>query len=394
MDLKEKRAGLIEKAQTILAKDDVTPEELQEVEGLKSQIEGLSARLKSASEFADLAASLDELEPMDPKAAAKSLGEHFFKTVGDKFKASRGIKGITVSAPEFKANTDTVDRPAGRELVTSDVIPGFVQAPRDRLLLTDILGRYNLSGNMVTYWEEPTIEGDFKTVAEGAKKPQMSVSDPVKRVESLSKIAGFWTATDEMLEDEAYLVSAINNLLTYKHDLALENQLLNGLGSGTDIKGLLNRERVQTLEQGKDTLGDAIFKAITKVQIGSGMNADAIVINPADWQTLRLSKDSNGQYFAGGAFTGAYGNGGFQMQPNPWGIKPVITPRIAKGTALVGNFRMGAQAAFKGGLRIDSTNSHAENFTSNLTTFRLESRALLIVQVPTAFVKLTLADED
>lgn len=400
MDLKEKRAGLIKQAQQILAKADVTSEDLETVDGLKAEIEQLSARLKAANEFADLAASFDQTE--DAPAAnikAGSLGEHFFKSVGEQFKASRGIQGVTVSAPEYfkeEARGDdnsllkVVARPTDRELVTSDVIPGFVQAPRDRLMIADILGKYAISGNTVTYWEEPTVEDDFKMIAEGKQKAELQPGAPKKVVESLAKIAGYWTVTDEMLEDEAYLVSAINNLLTYKLELAFENQLLNGDGVGANIKGLLNREKVQNLNQNHEPITDTIFKAMTNVQTGSGMSADAVVINPADWQELRLSKDQSGQYYAGGAFTGAYGNGGLQIAPNPWGLTPVITPRIKKGTALVGNFRMGAQVALKGGLRLDASNSHANNFTSNLTTFRLERRALLMVPTPTAFVKVTL----
>jgi hypothetical protein len=56
---------------------------------------------------------------------------------------------------------------------------------------------------------------------------------------------------------------------------------------------------------------DDIFAAMMTVKGASNYNADAIVINPADYQRLRLAKDggNSGQYYGGGYFYGPYGNG-------------------------------------------------------------------------------------
>ena len=394
MNLKNQRRDFIVKAQEILAKADVTAEDLRAVEEIKQQVATIDERLKAAGDFAALADSLDggEEEPAGEETPAKSLGEHFFKHAGAQFKSARGVSGLTVSAPEYvKANTDVAKLPGTHVEATTDYIQGFTSAGGNRLFLRQVLGDYTISGNTVTYWEEPAIEGDFDEIAESGTKAQLHPADPVKRTESLSKIAGFWTATDEMLEDEEYLVSVINNTLMHKLRVKEENLLLNGTGS-TGIKGLLNREGVQTLQQGSgEHIADTIFKAITKIALATDLTADALVMNPADWEALRLGKDSNGQYYGGGYFTGAYGNGGTVLAPSIWGIAPVLSPRIAKGTVLVGAFKGGAQVAQKGGLRLESTNSHADNFVTNRTTFRLEQRELLMVPVPSAFVKVTAA---
>lgn len=394
MNLTEERSGLIKKAQSILAKgSEITEEDLELVRGYKSSIQKLTDRINAASDFSAFAKSLDQVDEAPAKQKATSLGDHFFKSVGAQFRAQKSLSNAQVSAPEYdvKANTDTAIRPATISELSTDFVREFVPATRRRLTVRDLLGQFNLSGSSVSYWEEPGIEGDFTTVAEGGAKPQLHPIDPVKHNETLTKIAGFWTTTDEMLEDEEYLVSAINNLLTYKLDLFEENQLLNGDGAGSNIKGILNRNNVQVLAQGSDTLADAIFKAITNVSTVSGYTADAVVMNPADWQTLRLAKDTNGQYYGGGMFYGPYGNDMVQIEPSPWGVTPVITPAIAKGTALVGAFQLGAQTASKGGLRVEFTNSHANDFTENKVTFRLEKRELLMVPSPKSFVKVTLA---
>jgi hypothetical protein len=46
--------------------------------------------------------------------------------------------------------------------------------------------------------------------------------------------------------------------------------------------------------------------------VSAFVDPSAIVMHPTDWQAIRLLKDANNQYFAGGPFTAAYGNGPVQ----------------------------------------------------------------------------------
>lgn len=78
-------------------------------------------------------------------------------------------------------------------------------------------------------------------------------------------------------------------------------------------------------------------------------------------------------------------------QPNLWGLRTVVTPSIAQGTALVGAFSQAATVYRKGGVRVESTNSHSDDFTHNLNTVRVEERIGLAVPVPSGFAKVNLA---
>src|SRR5699024_4360400 len=112
----------------------------------------------------------------------------------------------------------------------------------------------------------------------------------------------------------------------YLLSLAEENQLLNGSGTGNNVEGLLLRDGVQDESAASDAdQADAIFRAMTKVQTATGLSADGLVINPADYQALRLAKDGNDQYFGGGFFQGQYGNGGILSQPPVWGLRTVVS---------------------------------------------------------------------
>ncbi|MDN6233897.1 MAG: phage major capsid protein, partial [Bifidobacterium crudilactis] len=196
-----------------------------------------------------------------------------------------------------------------------------------------------------------------------------------------------------MAEDADYVVSEINSTALYDLQLREELALLSGDGTSNSIKGVLKRDGIQTVANvSKGTISDPdlIFKGISAVQEVTGFAADGIVINPADYQAIRLSKDSNGQYFGGGFFAGQYGNGGIMQNPSLWGLRTVVSASIPKGTVAVGAFAIAAKVFRKGGVRIESTNSHGDNFTNDQITVRLRERLGLQVKYPAAIAKVTL----
>ena len=417
MNLKEKRAEAYAKAQGIIdgAKADgveLTPEQATEVQALIEQVKGFDEQIAAALKGDQLLSALDALgsasaaaggdesadEPGAPKGftasgrKSVSLGEHFIKEAGEALTQVKGRR-FSLSAPEFKAATDThtiSDWTAGTPYLT-DFDRTIVQGYRPKLVIADLLGKGQISGNAITYLVERAAEGDFAGVAEGAAKPQLHFLEPEAKTDALKKIAGWIKVSDELIEDAAFLKTEIDNRLLYKLGNFEEQQLLNGSGSGQNQLGILNRSGIQTeTSAAPDDDADAVFRAITKIATASGLNADGIVINPIDYQKFRLSKDANGQYFGGGFFSGQYGNGGVPMDPPLWGQRTVVTPAIAAGTVLVGAFTQAATLYRKGGVRVESTNSHDDDFTNNLVTIRAEERIALAVRQPLGFVKLTL----
>jgi HK97 family phage major capsid protein len=193
-----------------------------------------------------------------------------------------------------------------------------------------------------------------------------------------------------MADDLPYIVSEINQHAQYNLLLQEELQLLSGTGNNADIKGLMNRTGVQTLGQGKDADPDRIFHATTLISTATGFPADAVVINPTDYEAIRLSKDGNQQYYGGGFFAGQYGQGGILQNPALWGLRTIVTPSVPAGTVLVGAFKAGGMVFRKGGLRAESTNSNENDFTNDKITFRVKERLGLQVKYPAAFVSVAL----
>lgn len=404
MNLTEQRESAVKAARDIVdgakaANRELTPDEMKSVNEKLDEIRTVDERLKAVRDGEAIVKALGELsadggDRRDQSGQAKSLGEHFIKHVGAKLAGIKGISGASVAAPEFKANTDTqVTTGSVFAPVLTQVDRTIIQAVRPRLVVADLLGSGTISGNAVTYFVEGALEGAFTTVAEGAAKPQLHVVDPTAVTDTLKKIAGWTKFSDEMLEDLDFIVSEINQRLLYELAKFEEAQILGGNGTGTNLLGLLNRSGIQTEARGTvasgDTVADTIFRAMTKVSTGAGLDADGIVINPSDYQSLRLSRDANGQYYGGGFFAGQYGNGTLQDNPPLWGLRTVITPAITAGTVLVGAFGQAATVYRKGGVRVESTNSHASDFTSNLVTVRAEERIALAVRRPAGLVKTT-----
>jgi len=410
MDLKTQRAAALKAAQDIIdsAKSDgreFTDEEATTIETKHGEAKDLGEKIERATKSAKLVSDIGALGSSDDgndepsTSGAKSLGEHFVKSVGTEgLSRVKTISGATISAPEWspssKAATDVNSTPGSLAPWGTEFDRSVARAFR-RPVVSDLLGVGTISGNAVTYLVEGAVEGSFATVAEGGAKPQFHIADPTTRTDALKKIAGFLKFTDEMAEDFPFWQSEINERGLYMLALAEENQLLNGAGTGSTVEGLRNRSGVQTEAAASIAdNADALFRAITKVQTATGLSADGIIINPLDYQRLRLSKDANEQYFGGGFFAGQYGNGGIVEQPPLWGLRTVVSAAAPAGEALVGAFAVATTVYRKGGVRVESTNSHVDDFTNNLLTTRIEERVALAARVPAAVVKVTQLDTD
>lgn len=408
MNLKAQREAALKAARDIAerAKKEnrgFTDEERSEVDANLAKADELEAQIKAAADDEALVARLNsfgapDADDGDRETAAKSLGEHFVKHIGaEGLSRVKTVTGAVAAAPEFKAADDTHATPGGA------VAPWLTEYDRTivrafrRPVVSDLFGSGTIGdgSNAISYLVEGAVEGALATVAEGGAKPQFHVADPTPKTDPLRKIAGVLKFTDEMIEDAAFLVSEINERGLYLLALEEENQLLNGSGSGSQIEGLLNRSGIQTeAAADADDVPDALFRAMSKVQTATGLTADALVINPADYQALRLRKDGNSQYYGGGYFQGQYGNGDIDWQPPVWGLRTVVSAAVAAGRAVVGAFGTAATVYRKGGVRVESTNSHADDFTNNLVTTRIEERIALAVRIPAAFVDVDLSGEE
>lgn len=365
------------KAALVEAKDG---EDATALQSAIDEFKAAEAAKKSADEADALIASLanpKEEKKMDQTIATpKSLGE--FALANLKLDAMRAGEAKSAGTDfGFKAATDVhVSTPV--EVIDRNV----VDIARD-LAIRSLFGAETISGTALKYFVMGATEGAPAEVAENGAKPQFHIPY-TPATATLEKIAGWFYETDELIEDNEFLRSAIDNRGIFALDKAIEAYLMTEL---------LGTSGIQTIAQAPTA--DNIFQAIMSVKTATNYDADAIVINPTDYQTLRLAKDggTTGQYYGGGYFYGPYGNAEVMRQPGLWGLNTVVTTAVAAGTVLVGAFKQGASVVTKAGegARVEVVTGDHDDRTHNRVTVIVEERLALATRVPGAFVKVKAA---
>lgn len=373
-----------------------TDDERKDVDALMAEARSLKARIDHAkgddsirAEMAKWVGSSSTAQAVDATAlttaAPKSLGEQFVASEAMTYlqrTSGKRIGAWSTPGVELMATTLDTSTGSGGKLIVSDYQPGILPLLFKRLVIADLIAPGTTDSNSITYMKETTFTNAAAPTSEGAAKPESTlVFDQV--TDSVRKIAHFLPVTEEMLEDVAQIRSYIDQRLRLGVELAEEDQLLNGNGTPPNLQGILNRSGLTTAQaRGTDSNADAVFKQITTIATAVFAQPTGIVMNPANWQTVQLTKNANGNYLGNGPWSPA--------QPAQlWGLPVAVTPTIASGTALVGDFRGSAQIFRKGGIRVEASNSHQDFFVKNLVAIRAEERLALAVYRPAAFGTVT-----
>ena len=396
--LETKKAELVALKPQIEADDAAA---IAEGEKLAAEIETMTAEVAQAEKKASLLTVIgtkEENNDMNEMKKAATLGEHFVKHMPQTHE-----KRFSIAAPEFtKANTDpmaigTVASPQVPRALVTDIDRNIVPEVIAETYLRGLFGSETISGNALTFFKEGALEYatgkpyGFDTVAEGTAKPQVSFADPTAVTVALTKIAAFIKETNEYIDDAPFLASAINgrllNYLRLREEAFLLAELAGTSGIQADTTSWTNGDMADA-----QAIADIIFAKMMAVQQQSGFAADAIIMNPAVWQTLRLGKlSATNAYIGGGYFADGQGK-------QIWGVPVYLSTFVdapvygsAKGDIWVGSFKACASVVSKGGVSVEATNSDQDDFIKNKMTIRAEERLALAVRRPAGFCKITKA---
>ena len=401
-ELKQKMAKLAVDAQGVVDDDKMTMVEKREkLDGLEADIKSFADQIKDEEYLVEQRKKYqgladikkpEERSDADPvqQAGNKSVGEQFVESAAYKNAPAKRPQNWTSDVIEIKATlTETTGGgTTGSGLAQPQVTPGILPILFQQLTIEDLIPGGATDAALVRYLKETVATNAAAAVAEGAAKPASTlnfaaVDEPVRKIATTIKV------TDEMFQDVPQIQSYINNRLMLFVRIATEAALVSGAGAPS-LTGFLNRSGLTAAQAiGTDTAPDAIYKEITKIRVGSFLEPDGIVVNPNNWQTIRLSKDANDQYYGGGPFTAAYGNPGGMAGDMLWGKRVVVTTAMTSGTALIGAFATASQIFNNGGLTVEATNSNEDDFLNNLVAIRAERRLALAVYRPAAFGTVT-----
>ena len=314
--LTEKKAALLA-LEPALKSEEITDETIAQSEALMSEIEELESKIEKSEKAAKALALMSHEDTNHDDMEVKEMTdlEQFTKSATEMTDKKSGVSVHLKSASDVVTSVQIAD-------VDRSVAP----LPR-RTAVADYFSNAQISGNAITYFLQGAYEGTPAATAEGAKKPQNSTSFAPKTL-PLTKIAAYIKETDEILYDEPFLASEVQNSLIHQvgkvEDATIINAILSTSGIGAaDYNGT-------TI-----TFADGILKAIQKVKNDSAYDASVVVLNPEDIFELFTSKDGNRQYYGGGYFLGAYGNGTFSLPGSIWGVEILASSSVTKGSALV-----------------------------------------------------------
>jgi HK97 family phage major capsid protein len=324
--------------------------------------------------------------------------------------------------------------------IAPEFVPGVVDLRFYENVIASLIPTYACDSPVVTYVREATWTNNAAAVLEGATKPT-STHSFTRFTEQVGKVANLERVTDELVQDAQYIWSLLQQRLVQGVQRKEEVEILAGAGY-PGVNGLLNRtagftapqvvtaitnlvvpsagtagagassDTVASVTPGRQVKGtgttgtpptgiaiaEGILQAIVDIRVQHFFEPDAIVMNPQDYVTVRLSKDVNQQYYGGSMFGADYGYPQNQGTPGAtstfglWGKKVVTTPAMPAGLILVGDFASYNRVLRRGGLRVDIANTNGTDFEQNLWTARAEERIGLMVERPELFELISLAN--
>ncbi len=348
----------------------------------KGALESLSEK---ATQIVDRLVALEQKAAKLPEQAAKLLtvGEEFVKMEGfDKWQANRA--GALRLEKAAIVNATGQNQP----LVQAQRVPGIIYEPNRPLTIRDLLPTGTTGSNLIEYTRENVFTNNAgpqysSPARENVTKPESGITFTLASAPVIT-LAHWIPVSKQVLADAPQLQSYINTRLMYGLKLEEEDQILNGDGTGSNLGGILKSGNFTAFNRAVtgDTKVDTLRRALTQVSL-SNYPADAIVLNPADWEDIELTKADDGQY--------VWANPALSAGPQLWGRRVVPSQSIAEGTFLTGSFAMGAQIWDRQQAAVQVSFENADNFTKNMATILAEERLALTVYRPKAFVSGTFA---
>ena len=399
MSLKDQLKDVLAQANTLATKAqdekrDFTDEENTAILELKKKADDLREQIRKADEaqaaFKALAGPKEEgkaASPVEPKpeTAAKSYGEAFVKSKAYKaFKADQPHgTPVNITARHLHVKADPA--PLSTALpgaIVPQMLPGYTDLtyPQPNTFLS-LISMGTTSSSYVQYRQLVAVTNNAAKVKEGDLKPLSTLSTDVAEAHAFTLADGV-KVTNQELADDGIISSLIDTVLTRNLDSFKEHMVLNGTGGSDQPTGILNTPGTLSVAYDKDIV-HTVSHAITQLQqLVPGISIQAIVLNPADNETLNLMQDKNDRYLSNAPFA----TGPFTL----FGVPRITSSIVPQGKALVGDFHS-VQLLRKTPLSILAFNQNEDDARHNLTYVRAEEEDMLMIREPKRIAVATIA---
>lgn len=310
--------------------------------------------------------------------AEKSPGAMLIESDGYKSLAGTSSQRGRISVEVKTVSTITSAAGSGGALIAPDYRRDAVMLPRRRMTVRNLLAPGQTAGSSVQYPRQTVRNLNAANVPELQMKPQSEIDFELVTV-PVHTTAHFVVTSRQILDDAPQLMSLVDSELRYGLDLAEESGFLYGSGVGDEFFGIVPQASpyVAPFSVSMETPIDRLALALTQSELAL-LPASGIVLNPADWRRILLTKNTQGNYIMGDPLG--------QTESSIWGIPVIPTLAMLPNHFLVGAFFDGAQIFDRMLAEILVSTEDGSNFRTNQVTVRGERRAAMTVRRPQAFV--------
>lgn len=352
---KEEVKGLIDALEAKMAKNE--------------SIEEIKAELKSVQDHANLLDVKLQERKSEPKnngfdaVFANELKNNFdtIKTVQKGRSANIELKAVGVMTATANLTGDSV--------MTYQA--GVAVVPSQKVNVSDLVPTVNsTTGNYVIYRETGSEGSISEQGTPGAAKSQIDY-DLTNVTFVANYISGYVRYAKQMAQDLPFLTSFLPNALRrdyYKAENSIFSTALLAAATASTSVATVNVEQ--------------LIESIGQLE-STDYSATGIVVNPSDWAQIAITKPSD--YSLPGVVT--YTNG--QLAIN--GVPIYKATWIAQGTFIVADWSY-AKKVVVDGLSVEFFEQDQDNVIKNVITARVESRTVLGIDMPGAFIKGTFAE--
>jgi len=315
----------------------------------------------------------------------KTAGQRFVEAddyKGADYQRCREIKAVEVG-PLFAKTALLNAQGQNQPLVPDQRVAGIVTPANRRLTIRDLLPQLRTSSNLVQFASESSFTNNAGIVfsspdsRENVTKGESALAFTLSNA-AVETIAHWIPASRQILADAPGLADYIDSRLTYGLKLKEETQFLSGDGSAGSLNGLYTQAATYNRGVSNDTMLDCLLKAKLQVAL-SEYDISGYVLNPIDWTTIMLLKDTQGRYL----FT----NPQEMAAPRLWGAPVVATNSMTAGTFLAGGFDLAAAIWDREDASVRVAEQHDDFFVKNMVAILCEERTTLTVYRTTALVK-------
>lgn len=296
----------LETKTAVEVKNAIEAFELKLTANTKAQFETELKAVKDAFEL-ELKKVQDHADKLDVKLQSKNVENKTISLAQELKEKKESIKSLMAGNGtqdlEVKALT-TLASVSNNAL--GFFIPEITQLGTKERSLYNVLPKVSVSdsnnGGVVRYrdWDEATTVRAAAMVAEGAAFPE-STAKFQWYTENLRKVGDTLPVTEEFFEDEAQAAAELEMFLNINVNLVIDSQIINGDGTGQNLKGLLNVcPAYVPVASGiaAPNLKDLAIKVkhdITRDR-GSKYSPDMVLVNSLTLESLILKKDTQNNY--------------------------------------------------------------------------------------------------